>query len=86
MATSNAACCCGSVDLLCEILSSIASCPGTPKPDTHSGSGNSEAAAQQSRRTDVSISFEKALVKSIVRLIYPRQVAIEALSHHPNLA
>jgi hypothetical protein len=32
-----------------------------------------------SGESDGSISFEKALVKSIVRLIYPRRVAIEAL-------
>ena len=32
-----------------------------------------------SGESDGSISFEKALVKSIVRLIYPRRVAIESL-------
>ena len=32
-----------------------------------------------SGETDGSISFEKALVKSIVRLIYPRRVTIESL-------
>jgi len=32
-----------------------------------------------SGEADGSISFEKALVKSIVRLIYPRRVAIESL-------